>query len=714
MAVLNLEGASVLSYSVNKRFLGETVNIGCTENLTVKNIILDGDNHHGVQGNISKFEEILNTDQHVDDIVINGHNFGEGRLMSVDFSSNNPVRVGEYTAQFEIYTTGNLVNLADKSNISEPVGRTFKLALMDDTHSNLNLHLLESLTENTNSNITEDYKCTISNNVSVKFLASGKNSDPVQEAKTLARYLMHFQVRGYPLMEGFPINETEGGPSEWTEDYDLINLNFNFSQTTNLAPSAASASDSANQHHTWDRNYAGGLMMLDSERYLHQGISPYHNYTTRTLSYNENGSINVTENGEIQFRATELTNHFPDQRPVHTVAEHVIRAETGPPLFEFPHDDDGKYTTEPAEYCYQDYLDGLATLDMLPRSWRRCNELYNDFIEADNNSYVDGASYRFRLDTILGGVDGYSDNEPHDNTKDTCDYCGDGEGNISGIVALQCQAISIGKTINSGSSTASYNITYTDDPKVGRISVHEYTISVSDSETQIITVAENGTIRPYSKKAVNFGETSKFGQSNIYTAQIQALTENDTISRMAKAYNQYFKSSGPTRKLTVINRNFGCSKYGKEISYSMTSNDDPANINKHGIRRLEVGISDNAPVVIHNLYQIPGLGNVSHRGQFPQTEMGSRSITLTSKVSREAGKNLLTDPPNHSTQLTYLRSVIWEEAEAIMSDMNNLLIQDVWISNLTYTFNSADFTLTVAAEVSFVAARHPNDLNPRL
>ena len=471
MAVLNLDGASVLSYSVDKRYLGEAYNIGCTENLTVRNIITGGSNYQGVQKVMSQFETILNTDQHVEDIIINGHNFGEGRLKSVDFSSNNPVRVGEYTAEFEIFTSGNLTNLVGRppsafGGASDGLASIFE----HDRHlASVNMHLVESITEDTSASINEENKCSIVNNVSVKFFASGKNSNPIREAKILARSLMHYQLRWYPTMGKYYQNEAEGGPAEWSEEYDLINLNFSFSKTVNLArgESDEGVLDNWKQGAPASLDGAGGGGLLSyftddvEPQVFHIYIAPYNNYTTRTLSYNDNGTINVTENGEIQFRGTELTHRFPDARGINTVAEHAIRSEIGPPLENFPnnaHLNDSRFTEFPEELCYEELpnFPSYSPVDYakLPRSWRRCFSSYDQLFQR-----ADGTRHAH--------LDKFSNL---------------GESTAaSGLTYLQCQPITIGKTINSGSSTASYSITYTDDPKMGDNSVHEYTISVNDS-----------------------------------------------------------------------------------------------------------------------------------------------------------------------------------------------------------------------------------------
>ena len=110
---LNLSG-SAISIAYENKFLGENFgNYSRIKRITFNGIIdsrLSNLNSSGVKESLSVMTGLASTahDQTATNFVINGRDFGKGRVVSIDFSEkNNPVRMGAFTADLEIYESLN-------------------------------------------------------------------------------------------------------------------------------------------------------------------------------------------------------------------------------------------------------------------------------------------------------------------------------------------------------------------------------------------------------------------------------------------------------------------------------------------------------------------------------------------------------------------------------------------------------------------------------
>ena len=92
-------------------FLGEGYRYRITKEVSVSGNLLDLANGLGVKGVTDEIESTILSfvgPSTLDDIIINGFNFGKGFLNSVSFSSGSDVRIKEYSASFTIYEAGDI------------------------------------------------------------------------------------------------------------------------------------------------------------------------------------------------------------------------------------------------------------------------------------------------------------------------------------------------------------------------------------------------------------------------------------------------------------------------------------------------------------------------------------------------------------------------------------------------------------------------------
>ena len=81
-----------------------------------------------------------------------------------------------------------------------------------------------------------------------------------------------------------------------------------------------------------------------------------------------------------------------------------------------------------------------------------------------------------------------------------------------------------------------------------------------------------------------------------------------------------------------------------------------------------------------------------------QTNMGKRSIRIRALKSRIAGKNVFTDIPSLTVQLSYLKDLALVKAANVIIDFE-IIKYDWYVDSCSYSFNNnreLDFNLNVA------------------
>jgi hypothetical protein len=278
---INLSG-SAMAISYENKFLGENfANYSRVKKLNLKGHIDSrkaNTDFDGVKESLTSFSEILASanDQTSVGFIINGINMGKGRILSIDFSEkNNPVRMGSYTADIEIYEEGSIADEIDGENTN--LYPNLRTAL--ESHK---MHLLESFSENFSFDAGEDNTFNYSHSLSFKYIAGESNVDYIALAKSLAGAILS-DVNFVPSQADIPFGEYAGlydeakyraSKHKYDESYDLVDLSFSFSKKLNFLP---------------------------------QGYITYTKTNNRSLTRDAEGFVSVTENGKIKSRTNDFS-----------------------------------------------------------------------------------------------------------------------------------------------------------------------------------------------------------------------------------------------------------------------------------------------------------------------------------------------------------------------------------------------------------------------
>lgn len=270
---LNFPNVSVLGYSQTSRNFEASLQYSNLVKISIEGLILDLTAQFGITGIWTGLEGILPTianNNNFQPLILNGKNFGTGRIDSISFKEGQDVRTKLYTATLTIHDSGNLFNL----------GGTYY-----NTINSGNFQYLE----NFNENYTFDRKInggyTYNHTANIRFNSGVGTLNSINTAKILAKTLFTGANLGFLFYSG---DTNKIGKRFYNESYNLINNECNFQETFDFDADLG--------------NYSA----------------------TRTNSFElaENGNISVTENTNIRgiifptYKSalaainTELTNCF--------------------------------------------------------------------------------------------------------------------------------------------------------------------------------------------------------------------------------------------------------------------------------------------------------------------------------------------------------------------------------------------------------------------
>ncbi len=213
--MLLLTGASVLTYDQQSKFFGTIFRYQNERNLTVRGLVTTLNNTQGISGIESMVQNYFDTDTDYDSIVINGYNFGAGKVKSVSFDPSNDVKTKSYTIGITCFQTGNLFNLAgvNYSGTQENAAAPY--------------YLLDNLEEKFGFSKNGE-KFGYNHSVSLRFNSGdGLGTSAIQKAKTLASQLINVNVPFGFLISG---ENTGIGKKTYNESYDLITSQCSFEE----------------------------------------------------------------------------------------------------------------------------------------------------------------------------------------------------------------------------------------------------------------------------------------------------------------------------------------------------------------------------------------------------------------------------------------------------------------------------------------------------
>lgn len=305
--------ASVLGVSQKSQFLGE----GVARLRTIKTFTIDGfidsrflnSDIEGVKETIAVITNLnktisgptSNTPFIMENIIINGTNYGLGKVISLDYKASssfdeNQITIGKYSAVIEFYLAGDISSIYGFVVPSK--------------------EFLEDFSENFNFSLSEENIYSYDHSVKIKYIAGIKNDltelDPIAAAKVLATNVFSQTLNGFDgLVDIHPADYGSLGKKYFTEQYDKQTGECSFTKKFTV---------------------------------LQKSEASYSATITNTFNVSEDGITTVSEHGEIHGRTvnlltsalagleTEKTNSYARCDNIYNVYKAAYLLNVGGPL----------------------------------------------------------------------------------------------------------------------------------------------------------------------------------------------------------------------------------------------------------------------------------------------------------------------------------------------------------------------------------------------
>jgi len=275
---MEFTNAYILGVNRNNEYFGErTAHYRSVDTISIEGYIdvrSSNTDYKGVRQALSVIDSYVNAanNQNVlEPITINGTGYGTGRLVNLDFPASNAVdenqiTIGKYTADLEVYRSGDLRNCLEGYDVPFP-------------------QFLDSFSEDVSISLDQDDVYSLSHSLDITYLSGVTGTgvggslatlDPIVQAKSLATGLFAQIPSQYSTI----IPDSYGGiastsRSYYTENYNLIDGSCNFEKSFKLLPS---------------------------------GMAGYSLSVSSQFSFDEGGIIKVSEDGTIEPRSPDFFN----------------------------------------------------------------------------------------------------------------------------------------------------------------------------------------------------------------------------------------------------------------------------------------------------------------------------------------------------------------------------------------------------------------------
>ena len=222
---MDLSNASLLSFQKNNEFLDSSFRFGSRVSYEIQGNFLDLENDVGVSGLISASEFFRTGLQDYQPIILNGTDFGKGRVLGFTTNDAGSLKYSTYNLSIEGFQSGNLSNLSGKyySGLSPLVTGDTRLEAPD---------LLEQFSEDFSID-RNGSSFSYNHNLNIKYASGdGVIITPIQRAKGLAAEIFKNIEPPFELLDHFSgKNFFTGAVNEkFNESYDLINNSVNLSR----------------------------------------------------------------------------------------------------------------------------------------------------------------------------------------------------------------------------------------------------------------------------------------------------------------------------------------------------------------------------------------------------------------------------------------------------------------------------------------------------
>lgn len=222
--MLNFQNADLLSLSSQNTFLGDGIfRIGRMVDLTIEGNLLTLSNQSGVSGIMSGVEQFLQDSIDWQPVILNGIDFGSGRVIGWEFDAGTWVRSTRYTCNIQVYESGDIFNMTGSYYSG-----------LQDLFNNpaTQTPLIRDLQESFDFEINRQNEYSYNYQVSLG-LYSGVGSNPIQLAQNIASGLL-FSSPPFGFINnqwsGFYQNSASG-KTYFTENYNTITNQISVGKT---------------------------------------------------------------------------------------------------------------------------------------------------------------------------------------------------------------------------------------------------------------------------------------------------------------------------------------------------------------------------------------------------------------------------------------------------------------------------------------------------
>lgn len=210
---LNFQNIATLSIQQKPVFFKAGFNYSTQKTLNIGGLLTDLTNSFGVTG---IWTGIFDTNKAAIDyqpLIINGVNFGSGRITSISYDQGNDVRIKNYRASIEVLDSGNLFNFTGSNY---------------DGIDLSNSQYLEEFNENWSFQKKQNGGYSSNHSASIKFTTGVGNLNAIETAKSFAKTLFTGSNLGFAFYSGY---SNKQGKRFFSESYNLIDKSCSFGES---------------------------------------------------------------------------------------------------------------------------------------------------------------------------------------------------------------------------------------------------------------------------------------------------------------------------------------------------------------------------------------------------------------------------------------------------------------------------------------------------
>jgi len=208
---------SLLSLNQESRFLDAGFNYSNSQTITINGLLIDLAQSQGISGVWTGIQGLINTvanDTNFQPLILNGYNFGSGRIQNIAFSPGIDVKTKSYTASLLVSNTGSLTNFTG-----------FYYSGIDIS----NFQYLQSFNEDYAFTRKENGGYSYNHSAAIRFNSgSAATLNAIGAAKSLATTLFTGSNLGFAFYSGYT---NKAGKRFYRESYNLIDNSCNFDET---------------------------------------------------------------------------------------------------------------------------------------------------------------------------------------------------------------------------------------------------------------------------------------------------------------------------------------------------------------------------------------------------------------------------------------------------------------------------------------------------